>query len=271
MIDLEKEVCPICKAKLFVDEIAYCPECGAPHHKKCFLELGHCFYEDKHGTPEQWCEPKEKQADDEPKAQNTEQKAQSDEQPKAHPFFTANGINPQEKIDGVTAEEIAKFTSYNALRYIRKFKGFSQGKRASWNWLAFLCPQYWLIARKCYIPAILIGFYEVLLSVLATITQPILDNYIAQIMSGNLVTIPNSPVFFIMGALSWVSIIISVMFGIFGDYIYKKKVYSDIKEMHEQNTLSEMDYVKRGGVNIVLPFLLYFGISLIAQFILFII
>ena len=64
----EDMLCPVCQAKLFTDEVAFCPECGAPHHKKCFLGLGHCFYADKHGTSEQWQPPKIEP----PKATNTD-------------------------------------------------------------------------------------------------------------------------------------------------------------------------------------------------------
>ena len=41
--------CPVCE-KRFIngDDVVVCPECGAPHHRECFEQLGHCFYEDRH-------------------------------------------------------------------------------------------------------------------------------------------------------------------------------------------------------------------------------
>ena len=41
--------CPVCD-KRFVngDDVVVCPECGAPHHRECYEQLGHCFYEDSH-------------------------------------------------------------------------------------------------------------------------------------------------------------------------------------------------------------------------------
>ncbi len=41
--------CPVCD-KRFVsgDDVVVCPECGAPHHRECYEQLGHCFYEDRH-------------------------------------------------------------------------------------------------------------------------------------------------------------------------------------------------------------------------------
>jgi DNA-directed RNA polymerase subunit RPC12/RpoP len=40
------------------DDVVFCPECGAPHHRECWKEQGHCYYEAAHGTDLQW-HPKE--------------------------------------------------------------------------------------------------------------------------------------------------------------------------------------------------------------------
>ena len=32
--------------------------------------------------------------------------------------------------------------------------------------------------------------------------------------------------------------------GLFGDFIYKKKVYSTIKQMHEEGSMSDMDFMQ---------------------------
>ena len=50
--------CPVCKAKLFEDDdIVVCPDCGAPHHRKCWEYVGHCALGDAHGTANQWQRP----------------------------------------------------------------------------------------------------------------------------------------------------------------------------------------------------------------------
>lgn len=45
----EKTSCPVC-GKHFNenDDVVFCPECGTPHHRECYLSLGHCANEDKH-------------------------------------------------------------------------------------------------------------------------------------------------------------------------------------------------------------------------------
>ena len=44
-----KDKCAICGSYLFDDDdIVYCPECGAPHHRDCYNTVGHCGKEDMH-------------------------------------------------------------------------------------------------------------------------------------------------------------------------------------------------------------------------------
>lgn len=50
--------CPVCgKAFAQEDDIVVCPECGAPHHRSCWRELGRCAHEEKHGAGEAWPVP----------------------------------------------------------------------------------------------------------------------------------------------------------------------------------------------------------------------
>lgn len=47
--------CIVCDKKFVVgDDIVVCPDCGLPHHRQCYNNLGHCAMADKHGTAEQW-------------------------------------------------------------------------------------------------------------------------------------------------------------------------------------------------------------------------
>ncbi len=41
--------CPVCNEYFKPgDDIVVCPDCGAPHHRQCYEELGHCSYKDEH-------------------------------------------------------------------------------------------------------------------------------------------------------------------------------------------------------------------------------
>lgn len=48
-MEFTKYKCPVCD-EFFKsgDDVVVCPECGAPHHRECYEEIGHCHYEDKH-------------------------------------------------------------------------------------------------------------------------------------------------------------------------------------------------------------------------------
>ncbi len=41
--------CPACNTVIEADDdVVVCPECGAPHHRECYEEDGHCYFESKH-------------------------------------------------------------------------------------------------------------------------------------------------------------------------------------------------------------------------------
>ncbi len=260
----ENMLCPICKAKLFTDEVAYCPDCGAPHHKKCFLENGKCAYADAHGTENQWQPPKIEKPEE--KVEQTQSapeiKVETTVNTGENPFFKANGIDKDEDIDGVSAEKIAKFVGYNALRYINVFRKFANLKRKiSWNWTGFFFPEYWLISRKCYSKAILIGFYSVLFSIFYQ--KGMQNSDIIAFMQSGVLTENVQSITFVLFILSTISIAIKLFVGLFGDYIYKKKVYSSINQMKSEGKVSEIDFMQKGGVNLMLPLVLHFALNMI--------
>ena len=95
-----------------------------------------------------------------------------------------------------------------------------------------------------------------------------INNYMSAYMETGVVPniAPNS--FFLLSALSIVSLVISVFFGIFGDYIYKKKVFSSIKQMKEDNETTDIDFIKQGGVNLTAPIILYFAVYMLSAILL---
>lgn len=47
--------CPVCgKAFAQGDDIVVCPDCGTPHHRACYRELGRCANESRHVLGDQW-------------------------------------------------------------------------------------------------------------------------------------------------------------------------------------------------------------------------
>lgn len=208
--------CPVCNSYLFenTDDIVVCPVCGAPHHRACYMSLGHCGYESTHGTDREY--DKLHQNDNPPvedessgEGEDREVKcptcgrmiksnmlfcpycgAMRDEDGNAGggdavpPFADfmprvdrLGGVHPQTDIgDGVTASEAADFIFSNTARYIPKF---ASGSKTSWNWLAFLIPHGFFLYRKMYVPTILAA----LLFVAASVFTLPFNNELQQILS----------------------------------------------------------------------------------------
>lgn len=188
---VEGQKCPVCRAYLFDnDDLVFCPECGAPHHRDCYEAIGKCAYFEKHGTPDQYQKPKQQEKVDPfieddvvyektyspnvtrncprcdaeiPSGSNTCPNCGSPAFISAFtPFGTPiildplGGLSPDEKFDdNVTAKDVKEFTASNSQRYVSRFWKLKQGKKTSWNWAAFLFPHAWYFYRKMYLPGIL--------------------------------------------------------------------------------------------------------------------
>lgn len=63
MFFYEGQKCPVC-GNYFgeQDDIVTCPECGAPHHRDCWRNEGHCHFAQLHGTDKQWHEEQQSHA-----------------------------------------------------------------------------------------------------------------------------------------------------------------------------------------------------------------
>ena len=70
--------CPIC-GKVFTkkDDVVVCPECGAPHHRDCYRELGHCALSEQHTQGFVWKNPNHENANSsfQPEATQTDEQA----------------------------------------------------------------------------------------------------------------------------------------------------------------------------------------------------
>ena len=290
-LDIGKEKCAVCGAYLFEDDdVVHCPECGAPHHRECYLSLGHCGLAEFHGTEKQYkkSEPTPKT---EPATEDTvfcgmcgqKYKKDAPSCPNCNaPNITTAGhrvvtidlmggvADDTDLGDGVTAKEAKQFVVGNTHRYLPKFLKFKHGRKASWNWLAFLTPCGWLLSRKMYLLGAIIGALEIALKMLTIpfqVAQSQLDLSAAQdyyeranmiIESISIIGIP-SIVLAIVGGL--LAILVSVLFGVFGDYIYRNRVISSITEIKKSDLDQDEAFRKKGGVNFFVGVLGYFAVS----------
>ena len=264
-----KEInCALCHAYLFPeDDVVYCPECGAPHHRECYNSIGHCALEEFHGTDKQY--DIVRRAAEEEKIKKEEAEAvQTPDNVFNTPFGVVTnidflgGVTPDTVIDdGVTARDAAKFVFSNTMRFIPKF---ARGRKASWNWLAFLTPCGWFLSRKMYkhglvagvlqtiAPLFTIPFLNLMANLGIDITKLMGYDYaMVQKFMDNIDKI--SPVLlFAFFCGIFLNLAIMVLSGIFGDWFYRKHVINKVREINANSENKETDYRKYGGVNIFL-------------------
>ncbi len=286
-LNLENLKCARCSAYLFEnDDVVFCPECGAPHHRECYSALGHCALEEFHGTQNQYS------ANDEPqniKSENSQEDKKEDyivcnnchekypvtekyclkchsPNPLKFPGFSQfdflGGI-PADYIieDDITAEETKKFVATNTHRYIPKFVSITKSNKISWNWMAFLFPFEWALSRKIFKPAFILGFLQIISVLFSYPLAASLNTLgLSQATSTEILTavtnnfssliwpIILSLIAFVIGLAS------SIIAGLFGDYIYKNHTISAIKKIKAESEDIETDFIKKGGVNILLFF-----------------
>lgn len=288
------EKCAVCNAYLFEeDDTVYCPECGAPHHRDCYMALGHCALQEYHGTDEQYKRPEPQ------KEENKEEPLQSnivicgmcgekyDREENVCPNCNAPNItkvggrfvqfdflggvpSDMDLGNGVTANEAKKFVVNNTHRYIPKFAKFKSGKKVSWNWLAFLTPCGWLMSRKMYLLGSIIGALQIAFSMFAvpfTAAVNQLDfsemrTYMdyASIVLENVSMIGQLAIYtaFIGSILDFV---LRIIMAVFGDRIYRNRVISKIGEIKTKSDDKTEMYRKKGGVSFIAGVLGYFAVN----------
>lgn len=205
-ISVEGEKCPVCGSYIFDnDDLVFCPECGAPHHRDCYAAIGHCAYADKHGTDQEYKRignvgkkaEEDKNDDKEPRYSGeprTEAEITCRSCGEKVPYGSKHcpncgtpviaqayttfgtpiimdplgGVSPEENIDDVPVREVKEFVAINTPRYLPRFKRLNEKGKSSWNWAAFLFPHAWFFYRKMYLPGILFFILSALSSALSS-------------------------------------------------------------------------------------------------------
>lgn len=218
----ENEKCPVC-GEIFRenDDIAVCPECGAPHHRKCFIEKGKCAFEEMHGDGYSWI-PSDSRREDEFCANNSQAEkkkicpncgAENEEdalfcrqcrvpfiltEEEQREDFGAVYIDG-ERVDGgefadkdntLTVAEVSLYADKNREYFIKSFlkAKFTKGKQ-KFNWSAFFLTPYWFFYRKMYGTGFIFAGCEMGLSLIWTTLfircfAPAMD-FIAGVQSGS--------------------------------------------------------------------------------------
>lgn len=278
-LKVDGQTCPVCHAYLFEeDDVVYCPECGAPHHRDCFQAAGHCGLAHLHGTEQQYDRQKYAPAPEPVAVEKIKQpvcsfcKRELKEDTKVCPYCGRPRVaTPFMQIDflggvpedtdigeGVTAKDARDFVAVNTHRYIPKFVNMKNGSRVSWNWMAFLFPQAWYFSRKMHkIGALMLTLVIAaqictipLLNVMNTlVTTEYVDyvNYIA----ANIDTIGIAPIVltFVAGLIS---LGVKIFSGLYGDCLYRNYTVERLKNKNLADIDVDNYDRKYGGVNVLL-------------------
>lgn len=280
--------CSLCHSYLFEeDDVVYCPICGAPHHRECYNSINRCALEETHGTDMQYDKLRSRAGQEEKTREQANPQNNSQEHNPyefktpfgAHIQFDLLGGIPAEQLidEDVTAKEAAKFVASNTTRYIPKF---AKGNKVSWNFLALLFPSGWFLSRKMYKNGIIACFLKIIATMLALPLTKVMYNLglndsasyydMAQRLMEALPSI-NPAIIFATFIGMWVNIAVSLVSALFGDYLYKKHTVNCIQKIKQESENIELDFLKKGGVSLILFFVGVFAVeyipSIIANFI----
>ena len=120
-----------------------------------------------------------------------------------------------------------------------------------------------MLSRKMYVGGIIACALKVVatllcvpfINLLANNGIDIMDPYVMNAETASKVSglLGNNIAIAIAVALgSFISIALCVYLGIMGDWIYKKHVVKNVKEINKNSTDKKFDYSKKGGVNILM-------------------
>ena len=251
--------CPVCKRVFNKDEdIVACPQCGLPHHRACWIEIGHCHLADKHGTEEQWSRAKAETAQ-EPVRETTEDTVNENicnhchtrnkeyaefcnhcgapldaadwtgQTPPVSEYSPFRSVYPQgeifsdsESMGTATARELATVVGGNTTYYIPRFRRIATGSGGGWNMAAFLFGPYWLLYRKQYLYGILLFLLQTVYDFFSSYwSMPMTMAQNQEQLNAAMEQLMADPLTFPIAFLSFILIFIHIALGLKGNELYK--------------------------------------------------
>ena len=177
MFNFENQVCDVC-GKPFDkgSDVVVCPECGTPHHRDCWNNLGHCVNRDKHESGYEWKPVVHEPNPDEIKCpncgsimpkdtkfcENCGHAMKQSSEPEMTVVKAPYGMDDDEvrarverelagNIDGIPYKDIAIYMGPNAQYYVYKFKRMDDNPNYHpFNWTAFFFTPIWYLFRKMW-------------------------------------------------------------------------------------------------------------------------
>lgn len=293
MINFIGCTCDVCNEKFTAEsDIVVCPECGTPHHRNCYKELGHCVHEDKHSEGFVWkgpekefnyntnvcprcqaenpkdavfCEscgialaPQANQSrNDGPIPSSIEDFKQQRQKTSVVPPVLPKILEGEH--EGITYKDMAIYIGDSAPYYIYHFKNINASEKRirPFCWSAFLFDGFYYLYRKMWLEAFII----LLVTGIFSIPSMLLMFAEAGIISPAIVSsIGNLDVLLI--ASSILTFAYKIFLGYWAIPRYQKKVCRDLKQIKSQSASNNEYYqtiIRKSGPS---KAMLYIGIAL---------
>lgn len=271
MAIFENDICPVCqKAFEAGDDIVVCPECGTPHHRECYNQLGRCANSALHAEGFVFKRADSEKAENEKaeeqganippffaslmadaERQSKEAEAKPQQQAQSNPFTPPqlSGQSDIKEIDGQPVGYIATAVGANARRFVNVF---SRNKTVGWNWSAFIFGPFYFLYRKMIREGFFLLTVDVALRMLISLLFS--DTVSAYYQGYNLafqnfshkeitaeefvnqINVLGTQTGIIKPALILICMlfILHIACALFADGIYKKKILTIVKEADEK-------------------------------------
>ena len=257
------ERCVVCN-NVFDEEsdVVVCPECGAPHHRECYMKENKCGFFLSHIGGVKWERTVSRNVQTETfQANDNYTKEETDAENAFHEersniteddyLFSEKylGYNPNQDIGGATLKEAAAFVRSNRIYYIPIFKRMKDmGIKFSFNILSFLFPPLFFANRKMWGWALISSAISIILSLPAALMIIINDGMQSgyQMFTDNVMNfiMNNKSVFTaVSDVCNFLDLGVRLLFCFLGNRIYYRFVLKNVclmkkKGVHDENTFS---------------------------------
>lgn len=171
------------------------------------------------------------------------------------------GVPRTEEIDGVSVDHIAELVGNNSAYYLPRFHKMTHGgSKISWNWAAFLIPANWLLYRKNFVWGIVVFLLETVFQLFSQfgsnslfIVDPATEMMYLKPFELLMADSQARLLLLIMGIASIASLVLSILIGMFGNYLYLQSILKKAKRQQQNPQLRyDRSFLKTGGTSFAL-------------------
>lgn len=259
------------------DSVVVCPDCGSPHHRDCYKELGRCANESLHAEKFRWKREEEKKEEKESvcricgtsnipggkfcsecgspleysfESENTDQSSSEDRIRRIledMPKYV--GFDPEEDLGGATVKEVSDFVGPNTMYYLPLFKRMKDfGAKFSFNISCLFFPSLYFANRKMWGWAIIVTIVSLILGIPTALLYFAESDGIPETL---LLFIQQHSVFLEKAdaVTSTLDFFLNILLCFIGNRLYYKYVMRSVKKIKSRNDgFTKQKIAQLGGV-----------------------